>query len=354
MEQVNVKRNIVEYDVLRFVLTILVIIGHCSYYQIKTEFGGIDYTVYADNNLILYNVFGKIVKLIYLFHMPCYIALSGALFHYSCTHKRKSIDDIMLSRFKRLLIPFLLVTFFYSVPIKYISGYWANSSNTVKDILVGQVLLQGNSHLWFLPTLFFVLIITYVLLYNFKLNIYVYLFVAFAMHIVSYIIPIHFLKYIFQYMLWFGIGYWFDIKRTAVNKSTSKKTILLDLLFFILSASVIVVNDSNILHINLIMKIIAAITGSYMLYCFSYYLSTGKIVQNRIYRVILDNSLGLYLYSDPINYFILYASLILFGSVVFKTESSTAILFFSRFIITTAIALFVCRLLKKFKFKYVC
>ena len=56
---------------------------------------------------------------------------------------------------KRLLYPFLLVSIFWSFPLKYLSGYWNNSVNVLYDIVVGQLLIQGNTHLWFLPTLFF-------------------------------------------------------------------------------------------------------------------------------------------------------------------------------------------------------
>ena len=36
------KKIIVEYDYVRVITTILVILGHCTYYSIKTNYGGID------------------------------------------------------------------------------------------------------------------------------------------------------------------------------------------------------------------------------------------------------------------------------------------------------------------------
>ena len=64
----------------------------------------------------------------------------------------------------RLLIPFLLVSVFYSFPLKYISGYWKGTESVIKDFFVGQILLQGNTYLWFLPALFILFLLFYVII----------------------------------------------------------------------------------------------------------------------------------------------------------------------------------------------
>ena len=43
MTELNNKK-IIEYDMLRVVVTILVLISHCMYYRIVTAYGGIDYS----------------------------------------------------------------------------------------------------------------------------------------------------------------------------------------------------------------------------------------------------------------------------------------------------------------------
>lgn len=62
----------------------LVVIGHATYYTIKTPFGGIFYTdMMINNNIQDTHYFHTLVSLltnwIYTFHMPAFFALSGTI-----------------------------------------------------------------------------------------------------------------------------------------------------------------------------------------------------------------------------------------------------------------------------------
>lgn len=158
------REQIKEYDVLRVIVTFLVIIGHCTYATIETNTYGIwDYSAYTASGLSLfYQLSSKAVALIYTFHMPLYMMLSGALFRYTnYTGGYNSLRDLISIKAKKLLIPFFVVTLCYVVPLKMLSGYYAGSTNLWTDILVGQVLLEGNNHLWFLPALFAIFLMVY-------------------------------------------------------------------------------------------------------------------------------------------------------------------------------------------------
>ena len=74
------------------------------------------------------------------------------------------------NKFRRLLLPFLLTAVFVSIPLKYFSGYWEKSNGLIGDIIIGQLLLQGNTHLWFLPTLFCEMIIFWHYIFKFAYN----------------------------------------------------------------------------------------------------------------------------------------------------------------------------------------
>lgn len=75
------KVTILEYDVLRVIVTLLVIIGHCRYYKIITPYGGCDYSRYTEAGIPVFcHLETYINDLIYAFHMPLYMALSGALY----------------------------------------------------------------------------------------------------------------------------------------------------------------------------------------------------------------------------------------------------------------------------------
>ena len=74
------RENLVEYDILRVIVTLFVIIGHSTYYVILTKYGGCDYTEFTLPEVsAFYRLTEYIVIMIYMFHMPLYMALSGAL-----------------------------------------------------------------------------------------------------------------------------------------------------------------------------------------------------------------------------------------------------------------------------------
>ena len=75
-------KRINEYDILKVLTIILVVLSHTTYYKISSNYGGIDYQHFLvyENSIFLYKVFDKIRLVLYYFHMPLFMALSGALF----------------------------------------------------------------------------------------------------------------------------------------------------------------------------------------------------------------------------------------------------------------------------------
>jgi hypothetical protein len=61
--------------------------------------------------------------------------------------KYKTYAQVALEKGKRLLIPFFAVGIFCSFPLKLVSGYYNNSTSILKDFIVGQLLVQGNTYL---------------------------------------------------------------------------------------------------------------------------------------------------------------------------------------------------------------
>jgi len=160
--QLSTERSrIAVYDVIRAIALLLVVLGHSSYYTILTPFGGVDImammqaTGVADTDV--HQAMETIVGAIYSFHMRVFFALSGAVF---CLRLQQSaydaagVEDFLRKKARRLLMPFLLTAAIYAIPLKAIAGYWAASAHPVRDIVLGQFLLLGNSHLWFLAMLF--------------------------------------------------------------------------------------------------------------------------------------------------------------------------------------------------------
>ena len=134
---------------------------------ISTKYGGCDYSYLFLDKSFVFKVVSKLTSFIYLFHMPLFIALSGALFAKSLDRGRyASFMELLNKKAKRLVIPFIVVTLFYAVPIKFLSGYYNASTSVFSDVLIGQVLIQGNTHLWYLLTLFMIFLVVYLCIKN--------------------------------------------------------------------------------------------------------------------------------------------------------------------------------------------
>jgi len=105
-----------EYDILKVVAILMVLVSHSTYYIISTKYGGIDYQQYLEQNmsLVLYKIFDKVREILYYFHMPMFMALSGA-FYYLQVKRDKWINFMLIlkQKIKRLVIPFVIFTLLY-------------------------------------------------------------------------------------------------------------------------------------------------------------------------------------------------------------------------------------------------
>ena len=68
----------------------------------------------------------------------------------------------MKNKISRLVVPFVLVYLFWNTPIKIFSGYYSQSENIWKDILM-QMFIPTNMYLWYLEALFFDFVLAYLL-----------------------------------------------------------------------------------------------------------------------------------------------------------------------------------------------
>lgn len=151
--------HLVLYDIIRACAMLLVVIGHSSYYTAgMTPFGGIDYVGamraagVADTAVHQWADF--IVGGIYTFHMRVFFALSGAVFYLRLQQGAyRGLGSFLRKKARRLLLPFFFVVTFYVVPLKALGGCWAGREHPLRDMLVSQYLLS-DQHLWFLLILF--------------------------------------------------------------------------------------------------------------------------------------------------------------------------------------------------------
>ena len=179
-------------------------------------------------------------------------------------------------------------------------------------------------------------------------------------NVLSKISKIILLQNVLFYLIYFYIGFLFEGKRKEINEMIDTHTIknymysiiLLGILFILLERYDCVVKYFEVVH--KILRMILAILEIYVVYITAYKLSKiNTIAKNKIIETISKYSFGIYLYSDPLNYIILFIS-----NNYFEQYMSSAIgittLFFFRVFATLGVAMGITYVLRKTKIKYIC
>lgn len=155
----SASRHVAAYDIIRALAMVLVIAGHSSYYTMLSPLGGIDYLRWMAeagvSDTALHGWTDELARGIYTFHMRVFFALSGAVFYLRL--RQGAYDGVaafLRKKARRLLVPFVLATAFYAVPVKLAAGYWTGDALEVACGILGHFFLLGNSHLWFLVAIF--------------------------------------------------------------------------------------------------------------------------------------------------------------------------------------------------------
>lgn len=141
-----------EYDLLKVFAILLVVIGH-----ITILYGGGSFGYLPANRALM-----GITSAVYLFHMPLFVALSGAIFCLGCDHgKYKEFKPFLKNKVLRLIVPFIMTSIFFLAPALVLLQMTSLSFFEC----IGNILLGGGleKHLWYLPALFWIFMIVWVL-----------------------------------------------------------------------------------------------------------------------------------------------------------------------------------------------
>lgn len=135
------KKRIEWLAVLQGFSMLLVVIGHVS----LTNLPGDPNTPIATG----------IERTIYTFHMPLFIFISGWLFYYTCIGRNKSYKDMLVSKAKRLLIPFFAFTI-VTMLLKMAFPQLMHRVVDMEEILNTFILFRSNplGEMWFIIVLF--------------------------------------------------------------------------------------------------------------------------------------------------------------------------------------------------------
>ena len=179
-----------------------------------------------------------IESFIYSFHMPLFFFISGFLGKKVLAISKAGGEgrhDYRIKRCKRLLVPYLVMSFLY-LPLKMIMASFANSSFEIKNIWKMVLGVSPNYELWFLYTLLILGIYTSFFLN--KKNITVNLGIWFSIMIIIYIVPSSFVDELLleatgiYYLLSMGFYYILGLY-IAENYEKIKKVLYSNLLLVI-------------------------------------------------------------------------------------------------------------------------
>jgi len=171
--------------IMTVLMMILVVVGHST--RIFTTQGA--FAVVLPTNI---SGFKYLTDAIYSFHMPAFIAISGALFYLAKEDLGKygNAHNYLKKRTLRLMIPyycFLLLIVSPTlasvdlIPLDHLFGYIARNLIFIGD----------NRHLWYLPTLFGIQLLFY-FGYKYVRRLPIGLTIFLVMYVVSFCYPTDF------------------------------------------------------------------------------------------------------------------------------------------------------------------
>lgn len=303
---------------MRFLAIIIVMFGH-SIIIYDHNWG-----LFTSNNSS--SILTEIKRVINIIQMPIWFSMSGFLFFNTITNGKKFFS-VIYDKFKKIIIPFLIIGIFYLLPIRLIIGYQNYSNNSfIYNIIINIILGFDNGHLWYLPTLFIMFVIFY---YSPKNNsILIDIFIVVIL-IISNMYSYHLKVYLYDislYSIFFYAG--FLLNKYSINKNFHL-IVLLSLIFVLF----IFKTNSSLFLLSIQLLFIFII----------YNTSFKKIGKNKIINNISKNSYGMYLFHSPLIY------------ITFKylPNISIILMVFINFIIFGSLSFIMTSLLRKSKLKFI-
>lgn len=210
----DVKKRVIQYDVIRLIAIILVVLGH----SIGLSFGLS--TEYEQISLTSIKVFGYVKDIIYSFHMPLFVFLSGAIF--VLTYRPNSLLKRTKNRTIKLILPYFIISLFVLIPIRYAIGYY-NSNNNIGQIVLFDIFFSLDvNFLWYLIMIFavgFIMHAIYQYIWPKKKTIKILILVLFLIiSIISNLMtkPYFQINMILKYLFWYYLGMLFEEHRNNI------------------------------------------------------------------------------------------------------------------------------------------
>lgn len=289
MDKISGQNRISEYSNLKAFATVLVVVGHIT--RIFTS-GGV---IQVSNNAVCQ----FITDVIYSFHMPLFMCVSGAIY-FQCVKngKYQSYRNMIKNKAKRLMLPYLFWGLFYVAPVVKLLNITGLSFQ--KYVLFGIILGADSRHLWYLFSLFMIFIfigmIDQAISHKWNNNILNVLFVVSAITscIHQYIPTIFSMNYSVRFFCYFVFGMLLSSNREKYLSILRKKQWIVVLSFGIFMIAFAFRN----LKISVL---ITALSGIVVSFCFVIFIEK-RWNDNFIVRLLKDYSMGIYIIHPMIIY----------------------------------------------------
>lgn len=278
------------YNIVKVITVLLVVFAHST--RMYTSVG-------AFSPLNQSVILAKITDYIYIFHMPLFMFVSGAVYGLCIQQgKYEKKLEFIRNKTKRLLIPYFVFGFFYVAPVMCLTGLTNQGYFTY--CFFGIVLSLNSRHLWFLLALFiifiFAILIRECLLKSHYTRVLVLILSGVILLLARYVPGVLQLNSAFSYQLFFVLGalfhYYYDTIEVILMKfrylAVALPIILLGYFFYCP---------------NWIFVFGYKLIGILMIIFFSILIEKGTILtKTNFYKCVKDTSMGIYLFHPMIIY----------------------------------------------------
>lgn len=300
------KEKIIWIDVLRVLAMFLVVVGHGIYTSGDTFFGEYGFENESGEYSFSYRIISVLVAFIYSFHMPLFMACSGACFSFA--FGKKSIKEVVLSKVKRLLVPFFYTALLLSIPVRIAIGYYEVHDNNLLYAFAHHFVFPIEIHLWFLLSLFLIFplfCLIYPLHKRSKLLFWaVLVLLSYWGNVNTYPLSGFLgIPMALKHLLWFSVGF-FAFK--SLKNHNPKWQILIGSIILQFCGFMIWVKFLEPMGHSYWFCLILALWGCYNTAALCILLSRfPAIINSKAYNTLLKYNFQIYLYSDPFNYIFL-------------------------------------------------
>lgn len=314
-----------EYDLLKVFAIILVVIGHITIlYTGRGAVAGLPEIALCRT----------ITDAIYLFHMPLFISLSGAIFAYGIDHgKYKELIPFLQNKTKRILVPFLFIAVFALMPTLVLTGLTTNNPlECLWSIISG-----GNDvrHLWYIGAIFWCFLVCW-LLEHFRVSLFLSLPISLAV-VIAYQNLVG--SNLFQIANGLGALPPFLFGMWVMRERTLNRLYGCLIAFAALVALKLIISLCTLPLIVQAACIVLPLPIIYLLVILSRW-TFRFFTESRACRFILKNSFAIYLFHVECIY------------VLYSTVSGGVILMFVAFAISIAVSILLAYVIRKLRLQF--